>query len=488
MSTPQISTPPQFANYINGEWVASARTFEDRNPANTDEIVGLFAKGTPADVDAAAKAAEAALPGWASMPAPARGNILYKAAEILEKEFDQLGAEMTREEGKTLPEAKGEVRRAINIFRYFGGEGSRLDGVMVPSERERVHVFAIRKPIGVIGLITPWNFPIAIPAWKMAPALICGNTIVVKPASASPLCAWRLVEALHEAGIPKGVVNFVAGSGGELGEALVKAAPIKAISFTGSNDVGHWLHAEASKRRLRIQLEMGGKNPTIVLADADLKSAVENVVNASFFSTGQKCTATSRAIVEDGIYDQFLEAVVERTKKLKVGDGMKPGIDIGPAVDKGALETIMKYIEIGTKECGAPKCGGRHLTGGDYDKGYFVEPTVFADVRPEHTIAREEIFGPVLAVMRAKDFEDAMRIANDIPFGLSSSIQTTNLSRALDYVYRAEAGLLTINLPSAGVEYQLPFGGTKDSSFGPKEQGPAALDFYSDYKTVYLKY
>ena len=488
MSTPQISTPPQFANYINGEWVASTRTFEDRNPANTDDIVGLFAKGTAADVDAAAKAAEAALPGWSSMPAPARGNILYKAAEILEKKFDQLGAEMTREEGKTLPEAKGEVRRAINIFRYFGGEGSRLDGVMVPSERERVHVFAIRKPIGVIGLITPWNFPIAIPAWKMAPALICGNTIVVKPASASPLCAWRLVEALHEAGIPKGVVNFVAGSGGELGEALVKAAPIKAISFTGSNDVGHWLHAEASKRRLRIQLEMGGKNPTIVLADADLKSAVENVVNASFFSTGQKCTATSRAIVEDGIYDQFLEAVVERTKKLKVGDGMQPGIDIGPAVDKGALETIMKYIEIGTKECGAPKCGGRHLTGGDYDKGYFVEPTVFADVKPEHTIAREEIFGPVLAVMRAKDFEDAMRIANDIPYGLSSSIQTANLSRALDYVYRAEAGLLTINLPSAGVEYQLPFGGTKDSSFGPKEQGPAALDFYSDFKTVYLKY
>jgi aldehyde dehydrogenase (NAD+) len=488
MSTPPISTPPTFANYINGEWVATTRTFEDRNPANTDEIVGLFAKGTAADIDAAAKAAEAALPGWASMPAPARGNILYKAAEILEKKFDQLGAEMTREEGKTLPEAKGEVRRAINIFRYFGGEGSRLDGVMVPSERERVHVFAVRKPIGVIGLVTPWNFPIAIPAWKMAPALICGNTIVVKPASASPLCAWRLVEALHEAGIPKGVVNFVAGSGGELGEALVKAGPLKAISFTGSNDVGHWLHAEASKRRLRIQLEMGGKNPTIVLADADLKSAVENVCNAAFFSTGQKCTATSRAIVEDGIYDQFVEALVERTKKLKVGDGMQAGIDIGPAIDKGALESILKYIEIGRKECGEPKCGGNRLTGGAYDKGYFVEPTIFADVKPEATIAREEIFGPVLAIIRAKDFEDAMRIANDTPFGLSSSIQTSNLSRALDFVYRAEAGLHTINLPSAGVEYQLPFGGTKDSSFGPKEQGPAALDFYSDFKTVYLKY
>ncbi|HVW83993.1 MAG TPA: aldehyde dehydrogenase family protein, partial [Bryobacteraceae bacterium] len=241
-------------------------------------------------------------------------------------------------------------------------------------------------------------------------------------------------------------------------------------------------------RRLRIQLEMGGKNPTIVLADADLKSAVENVANAAFFSTGQKCTATSRAIVEDGIYDQFVEALVERTKKLKVGDGMQPGIDIGPCVDKGQLDTVLKYIEIGRKESGEPKCGGKQLTGGGYDKGYFVEPTIFADVKPEHTIAREEIFGPVLAIIRAKDFDDAMRIANDIPYGLSSSIQTTNLSRALDYVYRAEAGLLTINLPSAGVEYQLPFGGTKDSSFGPKEQGPAALEFYSDYKTVYLKY
>jgi len=479
---------PLFQNYINGEWVSGGATFENRNPANTDEVVGLFSKGSAADVEAAAQAAAAALPGWASMPAPGRGNILYKAAEILEKKFDQLGAEMTREEGKTLPEAKGEVRRAINIFRYFGGEGSRLDGVMVPSERERVHVFAIRKPIGVVGLVTPWNFPIAIPAWKIAPALICGNTVVVKPASVSPLCCWRIVEALHEAGIPKGVINFVAGSGGELGKALVNAAPVKAISFTGSNDVGNWIHTEASKRRLRIQLEMGGKNPTIVLADADLKSAVENVCNAAFFSTGQKCTATSWAIVEDGIYDQFVAALVERTKKLKVGDGMQAGIDIGPCVDQGQLDTVLKYIEIGRKESGEPLCGGKRLTGEGFDKGYFVEPTIFADVKPTDTIAREEIFGPVLAITRAKDFEDAMRLANDTPFGLSSSIQTTNLSRALDYVYRAEAGLLTINLPSAGVEYQLPFGGTKDSSFGPKEQGPAALDFYSDFKTIYLKY
>jgi alpha-ketoglutaric semialdehyde dehydrogenase len=297
-----------------------------------------------------------------------------------------------------------------------------------------------------------------------------------------------LVEALHEAGLPKGVVNFVAGSGGELGQALVDAPPLKAISFTGSCQIGNWLHAEASKRRLRIQLEMGGKNPTIVLADADFNAAVENTVNAAFFSTGQKCTATSRAIVEDAIYDRFLDAVVERTRKLKVGDGMQPGIDIGPCVDEAQMDTVLRYIEIGREEAGAPKIGGRRLTGRRSRQRLFRRAHRIRRCDPEMTIAREEIFGPVLAVMRARDFEDAMRIANDIPFGLSASIQTTNLSRVFEFVYRMEAGLLTVNLPSAGVEYQLPFGGTKESSFGPKEQGPAALDFYSDYKTVYLKY
>ena len=478
---------PNFSNYINGEWIEGAKTFENRNPA-TGELVALHAKGTADDINRAADAAACALSGWAGMPAPARAAILFKAADLLEKQFDHLGEEMTREEGKTLPEAKGEVRRSINIFRYFAGEGARLNGIQTPSERDRVHTFAIRTPIGVVGMITPWNFPSAIPAWKMAPALICGNTVVVKPASAAPLSSWRIVEALHNAGVPKGVVNFVQGSGGELGAALVKAAPLKAISFTGSCEIGHWLHAEASKRRLRIQLEMGGKNPTIVLADADFRSAVENVVNAAFFSTGQKCTATSRAIVEESIYDKYVAAVVERTKALKVGDGMQAGIEIGPAVDQAAMETIFRYIDIGKKEGGKLLCGGNRLTGNCHDKGFFVAPTVFSDVTESMTIAKEEIFGPVLAIMKAKDFEDAMRIANNIPFGLSSSIQTTNLSRTFEYIYRSEAGLLTVNLPSAGVEYQLPFGGTKDSSFGPKEQGPAALDFYSDYKTVYLKY
>jgi aldehyde dehydrogenase (NAD+) len=349
-------------------------------------------------------------------------------------------------------------------------------------------MFAIRKPIGVVGLITPWNFPSAIPAWKLAPALICGNTVVLKPASAAPLSAYRIVEALHDAGLPKGVLNFICGSGGALGKAMLEAKPLKAVSFTGSVDIGKWIHAEASKRMLRTQLEMGGKNPTIVLKDCDFNAAVENVANAAYFSTGQKCTATSRAIVEDEIYDKFVAALAERTKKLKVGNGMEAGIDIGPAVDEGALQTILDYIEIGKKECGAPLVGGNRLSGGAYDHGYFVEPTLFVDVNENARIAQEEIFGPVLAVIRAKDFEDAMRISNASPFGLSASIQTSNVSRVFDFVYGMEAGLLTVNLPSAGVEYQLPFGGTKDSSFGPKEQGPAAFDFYSDYKTIYLKY
>jgi aldehyde dehydrogenase (NAD+) len=478
---------PLFPNYINGEWVEGP-TFENRNPARWDEVVGRFVNGTPADVARAAEAAQAALPGWAAMTGPARGSLLFRVADILEKRFDQISAEMTLEEGKTLPEAKAEVRRSINIFRYFAGEGARLGGIVAPSERDRVHMFAFRKPVGVCGLITPWNFPSAIPAWKLAPALICGNTVVLKPASAAPLSSWRIVEACHEAGIPKGVVNFVAGPGKSLGEALVNAPPLRAISFTGSCGVGAWLHEQASRRRLRIQLEMGGKNPTIVLADANFELAVENVVNGAFFSTGQKCTATSRAIVEETIYDRFVEALVERTRRLHVGDGMEPGVDIGPCVDEAQMNTVLRYIEIGRRECGEPLCGGRRLSEGPYARGWFVEPTIFAGVTQDMTIAREEIFGPVLAVMKARDLAHALEIANSSEFGLSASLQTTNVSRMFEYIYGIEAGLVTVNLPSAGVEYQLPFGGTKDSSFGPKEQGPAALEFYSDYKTVYVKY
>jgi aldehyde dehydrogenase (NAD+) len=453
-----------------------------------DDVVGLFVKGTARDIGSAAQAAQSALPAWAAMPAPARGNFLFEIAGALERNLEPFAREMTREEGKTLPEARGEMRRSISIFRYFAGESSRLPGFVVPSERDRVHSFAIRRPVGVAGLITPWNFPSAIPAWKLAPALACGNTAVLKPASAAPLGAWRIAEACHEAGVPKGVVNFVAGSGAELGDALIQAAPLKAVSFTGSCETGRHVHAEASRRRLRIQLEMGGKNPAVVLADCDLESAVENVVNGAFASTGQKCTATSRAIVEDTVYDRFLEALVERTRKLKVGNGLLPGIDMGPAIDEAQLRTDLRYIETGRREAGPPLTGGNRLTGDGYDKGWFLEPTIFAGVTPEVTLAQEEVFGPVLAVMRARDFEDALRLANCVAFGLSASIQTTNISRVFEYIHRAEAGLLMVNLPTAGIEYQLPFGGTKDSSFGPKEQGQTALDFYTDFKTVYLKY
>lgn len=477
-----------FRNYVDGEWVGSNRTHENRNPADTSDLVGTFCKASAADVALAAEAAQAAFPSWASTPPPARGTLLYRAADILDGNLDALSAEMTREEGKTLPEAKAEMTRAINIFRYFAGEGSRLPGTLVPSERQRVFMWAERKPIGVVSLITPWNFPAAIPAWKLVPALIAGNTVLLKPASAAPLSAWRLVEACCEAGVPKGVVNYLCGTGDEVGAAMIEHPAVKAISFTGSCAVGHALHAKASARRVRIQLEMGGKNPTVVLADADLEKAVANTVNAAMFSTGQKCTATSRVVVEDGVYDQFKSALVEAVKGLKVGNGMEEGVQVGPAIDKAQLEINDRYCRLAEAEGCRIECGGNVLSGEPYGKGYFFAPTVLTGVTNDMRVAREEIFGPVLAVIRAKNFDEAMDIANDTEFGLSASVQTRDVSRVFEFVKGIQAGLVTVNLPSAGVEYQLPFGGAKGSSFGPKEQGPAALEFYTDCQTVYLGY
>jgi aldehyde dehydrogenase (NAD+) len=477
-----------YPNLIAGRWVDGPHRFENRNPADTRDLVGHFARGTAADMTAAVEAAHAACPAWATMPAPARGGYLFKSAEILDGRFDQVAAEMTREEGKTLPEAKGEVRRAINILRYFGGEGARLPGLQAPSERDRVFAFAIRKPLGVVGLVTPWNFPSAIPAWKLAPALVAGNTVVLKPASAAPLSSWRIVEALVEAGVPAGVLNYVAGPGAELGHAMIDGPGMKAVSFTGSCSVGGLLYDRAVRRRLKVQLEMGGKNPTVVLADADLDRAVEDTVNGAFASTGQKCTATSRVIVDASVHDAFVEKLVKRTRALRVGSGMESSTDIGPAIDQQQLDTVLRYVEQGRAEGARLACGGRRLVDPPFDHGYFVEPAVFVDVHEQMAIAQEEIFGPVLAVLKASDFDDAVRMANAVAFGLSASVQTRDLSRAFEFINRIEAGLVTVNLPSAGVEYQLPFGGTKDSSFGPKEQGPHALDFYTDWKTVYLRY
>jgi aldehyde dehydrogenase (NAD+) len=482
--------PTLFQNYTNGQWInaRSARTFPNINPANTDEVVGLFQDSGPEDVRAAFDAATQAQPAWAALPAPRRGEYLFKAAEIVEGRLAKLGEEMTREEGKTLPESKAEVKRAINIFRYFGGEGARAFSYQIPSERENVFCYTLRKPLGVVGLITPWNFPSAIPAWKMAPALVAGNTVVIKPASLAPLSAYRLVEALHEADVPAGVVNYVTGGGGSVGKAILEHSALRALSFTGSCEVGNQLHRQMAGRKVRIQLEMGGKNPTVVLRDADLDYAADILVNGAFFSTGQKCTACSRAIIEKAVHESLLEKLIAKTRKLKVGNGLEPGIDIGPAVDLNQLETDLKYIEIAGNEGAQLLCGGKRLAGGIYDKGYFVEPTIFAGVTPEMRLAQEEVFGPVLALMVANDFEDAMRLANCVKFGLSASIVSRDLTRVHQFINRIEAGLITVNLPTAGVEYQLPFGGTKESSFGMREQGPLALDFYTETRTVYLKY
>ncbi len=479
-----------YRNYVAGQWTEcqSKKTFPNVNPANTDEIVGHFQASGARDMQTACDAAAKSQPAWAALPAPRRGEILFKAAEILESRLARLGEEMTREEGKTLPEAKAEVKRAINIFRYFGGEGARQFSYQIPSERENVFCYTLRKPLGVVGLITPWNFPGAIPAWKMAPALVAGNAVIIKPASLAPLSAYRLVEALHEAGIMAGAINYVAGSGGSVGNPLLEHPSVRAVSFTGSCEVGNALHDKVAQRRIRVQLEMGGKNPTIVLKDADLDYAVDILVNGAFFSTGQKCTACSRAIIEKAIFEPLLEKLTAKTRRLKVGNGLEAGIDMGPAVDASQLETDLKYIEIAKHEGARLVCGGNRLSGGAFDKGFFIEPTIFTEVTPEMRIAQEEVFGPVLALMSANDFDDAMRLANCVRFGLSASIISRDLTRVHQFINRIEAGLISVNLPTAGVEYQLPFGGTKESSFGMREQGPLALDFYTEARTVYLKY
>lgn len=482
--------PEVFPNYVAGQRVEckSRKTFPNINPANTDEVVGLFQASAAEDVQAACDAAGKGQPAWAALPAPKRGEYLFKAAEILESRLDKLGEDMTREEGKTLSEGKAEVKRSINIFRYFGGEGARAFSYQIPSERENVFCYTMRKPLGVVALITPWNFPSAIPAWKMAPALVAGNAVVIKPASLAPLSAYRLVEALHEVGIPAGALNYVTGSGGAVGTTLIEHPAVRAVSFTGSCEVGNSLYDKVAKRKVRVQLEMGGKNPTVVLKDADLDYAADILINGAFFSTGQKCTACSRAIIEKAIHEPLIDKLVAKTKKMKVGNGLEPGVTMGPAVDQSQLKTDLEYIEIAKKEGAKLLCGGKRLTGGIYDKGYFVEPTIFAEVKPEMRIAQEEVFGPVLALMMAEDFDDAMRLANAVRFGLSASIVSGDLTRVHQFINRIEAGLITVNLPTAGVEYQLPFGGTKESSFGMREQGPLALDFYTETRTVYLKY
>ncbi|HWJ75978.1 MAG TPA: aldehyde dehydrogenase family protein [Kaistia sp.] len=469
-------------NYIGGEWVAGdARP--NINPSNTNEVVGEFAQGTAADAKAAIDAAQLAFKTWSQSGIQQRHDILKATGDEILARKEEIGRLLSREEGKTLPEGIGETMRAAQIFHFFAGETLRLAGEILPSVRPGIDVSITREPVGVVGLITPWNFPIAIPAWKIAPALAYGNTVVIKPADLVPGCTWTIVDILVRNGLPKGVINLVMGRGSVVGQAILESPKVNALSFTGSVGTGKKV-AEASIAVMRkFQLEMGGKNPTIVLDDADLKVAVESTVNSAFFSTGQRCTASSRLIVTEKIHDQYVEAMAKRMKDLVVDDAIKQGTHIGPVVDQSQLDQDERYIQIAKDEGGTLAVGGNRIERDN--PGFFLEPTLFTGTTPEMRINKEEVFGPVASVIKVKDYEEALAVANDTPFGLSAGIVTTSLKHASHFKRNAEAGMVMVNLPTAGVDYHVPFGGRKGSSYGPREQGKYAVEFFTTVKTAY---
>lgn len=475
-----------YLNFINGKWQASesGETAESTNPANTSEVIGQYQMSTTNDFENAANAARNATKAWRKLSGDVRGNYLLKAASILEERTDDIALSMTKEMGKTLPEAKGETARGVAILRYYAGEGLRSIGDVIPSTDKDALMFTTRAPLGVVGIITPWNFPVAIPLWKMAPALIYGNTVVIKPASETAITCAKVIECLHEAGIPEGVVNMVTGSGSLIGNEMANHKEIDGISFTGSNQVGKHIAKTAVSNGKKYQLEMGGKNPVIVANDADLDLAVEATISGGLKSTGQKCTATSRVIVQNDIYEQFKEKLLEKTAEITVGDGVDSQTWMGPCVNQSQLDTVLSYIEKGKEEGADLLYGGNKVDG---QNGYFVEPTVFDNVTPDMTIAREEIFGPVLALMRVESMEEAIELANDSEYGLSASIFTTNIGNMLSFIDDMDAGLVRVNAESAGVELQAPFGGMKQSSSHSREQGRAAIEFYTSIKTVFVK-
>jgi acyl-CoA reductase-like NAD-dependent aldehyde dehydrogenase len=479
-----------FKNFIDGEWVesASGATFEDRNPADTREVVGIFQRSNKADVDAAVDAAKRAFAKWRLVPAPRRAEMIFHAAEILSDRKEDYARDMTREMGKVLKETRGDVQEAIDAAYYNAGEGRRLFGPTVPSELPNKFAMAIRQPLGVCGMITPWNFPMAIPSWKLLPALVCGNACVIKPAEDTPLSTFNLVQALTEAGVPNGVVNVVTGYGPEAGAPIAENAAVRAVSFTGSSAVGRIIGTTAAKSLKPCSLELGGKNPMIVLDDANLELAVEGGLWGAFGTTGQRCTATSRIIVQKGVYRKFIAHFVARAKKLKVGNGLDETVEMGPAVNEKQLNTSLKYIEIGKTQGAKLVSGGNRLDKGAYQHGWFLEPTVFIDVDPKMRIAQEEIFGPVVAIIPCDDLEDAIAIANNIEYGLSSSLYTKDVNKAFAAVRDLETGITYINAPTIGAEVHLPFGGTKATGNGHREGGIGAIDFYSEWKAVYVDY
>ena len=474
----------RFDNYIGGQWVAGASYSKNVNPSDLADVIGEYAQADAAQVNQAIEAARAAFPAWSISGIQARSDSLDKVGSEILARREELGTLLAREEGKTLPEAIGEVTRAGNIFKFFAGECLRQAGEVLASVRPGVSVEVTREPLGVVGLITPWNFPIAIPAWKVAPALAYGNCVVLKPADLVPGCAWAIAEIISRAGFPAGVFNLVMGAGRVVGETIVQNSNVDGISFTGSVGVGRNIAAQCVARGAKVQLEMGGKNPQIILDDADLKVAVELAVQSAFYSTGQRCTASSRLIVTAGIHDKFVEAMAERMKSIKVGHALKAGTDIGPVVSQAQLDQDMKYIDIGQQE------GARLVTGGGLvtcdTEGYFLAPTLFADSSAEMRISREEIFGPVANVVKVADYEAALAMANDTEFGLSAGLATTSLKYANHFKRHAQAGMVMINLPTAGVDYHVPFGGRKGSSYGSREQGRYAAEFYTTVKTTYI--
>src|SRR5437879_5950122 len=482
--------PRIFKNFINGEWVESrsGKAYENRNPANTDELVGMFASSTAEDADAAVDAAKEAYKSWRLVPAPKRAEILFRAAELLVQRKEQFSKDMTREMGKVLAETRGDVQEAIDMTYYMAGEGRRLFGQTTPSELPNKFAMSVRQSIGACGMITPWNFPMAIPSWKMMPALISGNTVVLKPAEDTPLSSYHLVQVLNEAGVPRGVVNLVSGDGPNAGAPLAQHKNVPVVSFTGSTSVGRIIAQACAPDFKHCSLEMGGKNIIIVMDDANLDLAIDGAVWGGFGTTGQRCTAASRVAVHKSVYKEFVTRFAERAKSLKAGDGLDPTTEMGPCINEQQLQTVMEYVQIGINEGAKLVAGGHRLEGGPYARGWFHEPTIFADCDPKMRIAQEEIFGPVVCVIPCNDLGHALEVANDVVYGLSASIYTRDVNKAFQAMRDIYAGIVYVNAPTIGAETHLPFGGTKQTGNGHREAGVAAIDFYSEWKTLYVDF
>ncbi|QCR30611.1 alpha-ketoglutaric semialdehyde dehydrogenase GucD [Priestia megaterium] len=478
-----------YSNFVGGQWVESSSgdVIKSINPANTNDIVGYVQNSTKEDLNSAVASAKKAQIQWKKLSGAERGQYLYNVANVMEKRLDEIAECATREMGKTLAETKGETSRGIAILRYYAGEGMRKVGDVIPSTDQEALMFTTRTPLGVVGVITPWNFPIAIPIWKVAPALIYGNTVVIKPATDTAVTCAKIVECFEEAGLPAGVINIVTGSGSVIGQGIADHPDINGITFTGSNGIGKQIGQSALKRGAKYQLEMGGKNPVIVAADADLDLAVEATIAGAFRSTGQKCTATSRVIIESDVYDAFKEKLLAKTEEITIGNGLKDGIWMGPCANKNQLQTVFTYVQKGLDEGASLVFGGEQPNGNEYENGFYIQPTIFENVTSNMAIAQEEVFGPFIALIKVDSIKEGLEVANDVQYGLSASIFTTNIGHMLSFINEMDAGLVRINAESAGVELQAPFGGMKQSSSHSREQGEAAKEFFTSIKTVFVK-